>query len=54
MSIRILLIGMLLTMSISVAANEQIFLRFELVKGEKIIERGTAYVRQKPHLPRYH
>jgi hypothetical protein len=41
MSIRILLIGMLLTMSISAGANEQIYLRFELAKGEKAIERVT-------------
>jgi len=41
MNIRIMLAGVLLTMSISAGANEQIFLRFELVKDEKVIERVT-------------
>ncbi len=49
MTIRLLLLGLLLTMAASAGADVQYYIHFELVKDSKTIEKGRAYVHEKPH-----
>jgi len=49
MTIRFILLGMLLTLTASVSADEQFELSFEITQGEKKIDWGRTIVSQKPH-----
>ena len=44
---RLLLLGILLTVTISASAAERFSLKIDLAQGEKVVERGRALVSQK-------